>query len=498
MLPIRHDGAGFVADQINSYAYDRFGNMLLNRLAYPLDHGQDWEIAFNVNPRNNRVVDYATPQGTVMIAYDDSGNMLAEGAKSYAYDGAGRLTGVGTSSGRYEYDAFGRRIKTAYSYLTPSGSVVGGVISVYGPRNDLMAEYRTESGESATNQTATDYINQRGQVIALRIVSADGVETLQFLHRNHQNQVYDPATYTVSSGFATSQGQPFSSGGDNQFTGHKDDRESGLHYNLARMYNPTISRWASPDSILQNVYDPQSLNKYGFNRNDPVNLMDADGRGFWGSLWGAISSVGNAIWDGLSWFGDYIYSTIFSTYNSEGGIDPAHYSIGVSQAVAIFQGSYVDPNMSRVAICVGTNIWARAYTSGLNLGSFQFQGASVTVADESGGRKTYLTLTGGNVLGLMEQMCSLGFYYSGAQTCSYGASGDVGPVHSGYDYNFRDTNITNSVQVNAKITNDLFPGSGNVEIDVDLGNPSSGLLGLIIHGVQVGVNTLTQNDNNYN
>jgi RHS repeat-associated protein len=54
--------------------------------------------------------------------------------------------------------------------------------------------------------------------------------------------------------------------------------ESGLHYNLARSYNPIMSRWPSPDSATTRIYDPQSLNKYAYNRNDPVNYVDPEGK----------------------------------------------------------------------------------------------------------------------------------------------------------------------------------------------------------------------------
>ena len=74
--------------------------------------------------------------------------------------------------------------------------------------------------------------------------------------------------------------QPFGTGGNDQFAGHKDDPESGLHYNLARSYNPIMSRWPSADPIIQDVYDSQSLNKYTYNRNNPINLVDPDGRYF--------------------------------------------------------------------------------------------------------------------------------------------------------------------------------------------------------------------------
>jgi uncharacterized protein RhaS with RHS repeats len=51
-----------------------------------------------------------------------------------------------------------------------------------------------------------------------------------------------------------------------------------LHYNLARYYDPAISRWAAADSVTAQVYDPQALNKYAYVRNDPINSVDPDGR----------------------------------------------------------------------------------------------------------------------------------------------------------------------------------------------------------------------------
>jgi hypothetical protein len=39
-----------------------------------------------------------------------------------------------------------------------------------------------------------------------------------------------------------------------------------------------VQRWISPDPVTDHVYDPESLNKYSYVRNDPVNLVDPDGR----------------------------------------------------------------------------------------------------------------------------------------------------------------------------------------------------------------------------
>jgi RHS repeat-associated protein len=86
--------------------------------------------------------------------------------------------------------------------------------------------------------------------------------------------------------------QPFSSGGSDQFTGHKHDSETGLKYFGARYYHESAARWTSPDAVLYHRYDPQSLNKYAYVRNDPVNLADSDGKEWiwvrapWNDLYG--------------------------------------------------------------------------------------------------------------------------------------------------------------------------------------------------------------------
>lgn len=41
-----------------------------------------------------------------------------------------------------------------------------------------------------------------------------------------------------------------------------------------------MERWISADPVTVNIYDPQSLNKYTYVRNDPVNLVDQDGQLF--------------------------------------------------------------------------------------------------------------------------------------------------------------------------------------------------------------------------
>ncbi len=64
-----------------------------------------------------------------------------------------------------------------------------------------------------------------------------------------------------------------------QFTGKERDAETGLDYFGARYYSGAQGRFTSPDPKLfpDAVYDPQSWNKYGYVRNNPLRLVDPDG-----------------------------------------------------------------------------------------------------------------------------------------------------------------------------------------------------------------------------
>jgi RHS repeat-associated protein len=55
-----------------------------------------------------------------------------------------------------------------------------------------------------------------------------------------------------------------------------------LLYNYdARLYDPVIGRFISPDSIIPDYYDPQTLNRYGYCRNNPLIYVDPSGYDFY-------------------------------------------------------------------------------------------------------------------------------------------------------------------------------------------------------------------------
>jgi RHS repeat-associated protein len=65
------------------------------------------------------------------------------------------------------------------------------------------------------------------------------------------------------------------------FTGKELDA-TGLYFYGARYYDPEIGRFITADTIVQAPYDPQSLNRYAYCRNNPLNYVDPSGHWFWG------------------------------------------------------------------------------------------------------------------------------------------------------------------------------------------------------------------------
>ena len=63
---------------------------------------------------------------------------------------------------------------------------------------------------------------------------------------------------------------------DKKFTGQRLD-STGLYYYNARYYDPVIGRFISPDTTGQNLNDPQSLNRYTYCQNNPLNHTDPTG-----------------------------------------------------------------------------------------------------------------------------------------------------------------------------------------------------------------------------
>jgi RHS repeat-associated protein len=64
------------------------------------------------------------------------------------------------------------------------------------------------------------------------------------------------------------------------FTGQEEDDELGLYNFKARLYDPVLGRFISPDRIVQAPEDPQTLNRYTYCLNNPLIYTDPSGEIF--------------------------------------------------------------------------------------------------------------------------------------------------------------------------------------------------------------------------
>jgi RHS repeat-associated protein len=126
---------------------------------------------------------------------------------------------------------------------------------------------------------------------------------------------------------------------DRGFTNHEHLDTLGLIHMNARVYDPAIGRFMSPDPIVQDPYDLQSYNRYSYVRNNPLLYLDPSGHSWWTHFRDhvlkpvvaiAVVVFAPEISGYLGWTGGYISSAAGTTAMT-GGLSG---SLGLSGAVA--------------------------------------------------------------------------------------------------------------------------------------------------------------------
>jgi len=86
--------------------------------------------------------------------------------------------------------------------------------------------------------------------------------------QHYEYSTFGHSTYTSStSAFALS----------NRYTDQILDDETGLYYYGARYYDPQLGRFVQPDTEVQAPDCPQTLNRYSYSLNNPLNFTDPSG-----------------------------------------------------------------------------------------------------------------------------------------------------------------------------------------------------------------------------
>ncbi|HMV83058.1 MAG TPA: RHS repeat-associated core domain-containing protein [Blastocatellia bacterium] len=253
-----------------SFQYDEFGN-IKNYQGMTINYATNASGA----PATNRISTAVAGGVTYTHSYDNAGNLTNDGSQSYVYDGANRLKQAGSSGqSTYGYDGDGARVRkteagAALFYVRSSvlGAVTmevnsGGVVRAYVYSNGkLVAELASDNNFYWIHK---DHLGSGRKL-------TDSSGALQF---RSEYSAYGQLLLNWSASGATNPST-------RKFTGYERDAATGLDYASARMYGSSYGRFTSPDPAGQKATDskrPQSLNRYSYVENDPVNFRDPSGK----------------------------------------------------------------------------------------------------------------------------------------------------------------------------------------------------------------------------
>ncbi|HSH06002.1 MAG TPA: RHS repeat-associated core domain-containing protein [Anaerolineae bacterium] len=126
-----------------------------------------------------------------------------------------------------------------------------------------------------------------GQAIATKVMnhpisSENGLYYMLSDHLGSASAMSDAAGNQVGTITRYTPFGEYRTGGSNDitdlgYTGQRENMDLGLYYYNARYYIPGIARFASADSIIPDINNPQSLNRYSYVINNPIIYNDPSG-----------------------------------------------------------------------------------------------------------------------------------------------------------------------------------------------------------------------------
>ena len=250
----------------------------------------------------------------------------------YAYNGIGNITQktVGANTYAYAYDtAHKHAVKTItfngtnYNYLyDETGNMIGGPdftnptqiaqrTITYNADNMPTRINHTKAGNTVTTDLLYDGTGQRVRktvstgsttnYIGDHFEIKDSVPTKYIFAGNlrvakvtpsaryyyHKDHLSSSSAMTDDAGTVVEQTEywPFGDERDHagevvsdyKFTDQELDTKTGLYNYDARHYDAAIGRFISADPLVQNYFDPQTLNRYTYARNNPLIYIDPSG-----------------------------------------------------------------------------------------------------------------------------------------------------------------------------------------------------------------------------
>jgi RHS repeat-associated protein len=252
--------------QVTSIAYKKNG-AFLGDLTYTYDAsgrrtklgGSFARLGFPaaVGSHTYNAANQMTQRGSTTLTYDASGNLTSDGTNTYNWDARNQLTSMSgpSLSASFLYDGIGRRIKKTVNgsiteFLYDGATAVQEISGGSPVANLLTGGLDTTFTRTDANGTRTFLPDGLGSTLAL--LDASGTTQTQY--------TYEPFGKTTASG---------TSSNSSQYAGRENDG-TGLYFNRARYYNPTLQRFLSEDPAGFGA----GINFFAYVDNDPFNFTD--------------------------------------------------------------------------------------------------------------------------------------------------------------------------------------------------------------------------------
>ena len=290
----RYDAIGNITykSNVGTYSYSGDGGPhAVSRIELPLDAQTSFE-RFQVNWEwdGEQFLRSLPSIHGQNFSYDENGNTEQSGNRSLfwtAFDKPYLMlaqTANGNQIGSYiEYDASQQRIYKEEGVYSSTGQlsnvrertvyIGGGYQRITDQSGGITHRYTIATLGNVIqidrdNNTSFD----RPQYQLADSLGSTNV-ILNALGEVEQRLAFDPWGMRVNTGDQNSVNKLTNRG----FTGHEMDDETGLINANARIYDPYLGRFLSPDPVLQDPSDLQSYNRYTYVFNNPLKYVDPSG-----------------------------------------------------------------------------------------------------------------------------------------------------------------------------------------------------------------------------
>ena len=225
-------------------------------------------------------------------SYDANGNMTSGGGRSVSVTSFNMVAVIsqGTASATFAYDDAHQRIKQTL--------VAGSTTTVTTYLNDPASGAMEDKAVTGSTTTWHDYILADGHIVAEKFSGATNATRYFVLdHLSSIAVVTDENGNVVERDFYDAWGKRRNADGSDDTTcsltsqtthgfTNQEEIDAMCLVNLnARVYDPLLGRFMSPDPTVEQQFNLQDLNRYSYVGNNPLSFTDPSGLCFLGCFW---------------------------------------------------------------------------------------------------------------------------------------------------------------------------------------------------------------------